>query len=74
MAASDGVSIAPVIGGRARRLPQLVHDGAAFAAAEDVQGRAIDEESRTAINIVTGHHATNGLYHFVLVYSGEREM
>ena len=67
MAARDGVAIAAIVGGRARRLPQFVHDGAAFAAAEDVRGRAIDEESRTAIDIMTGDDATNGFCHFVLV-------
>src|SRR5580700_8901860 len=73
MAAGDGVSIAPVVGRRARRLPQLVHDGAALAAAEDVGRRAIDEESRTAIDIMTGHHATNGFRHlFPLVARMER--
>src|SRR5580704_315813 len=59
MAAADGVAIAAIVRGRARRLPQFVHDGAAFAAAEDVRGRAIDEESRTAIDIMSGHYATN---------------
>ena len=67
MAAGDGVAIAPVVGGRARRLPQFVHDGAAFGAAEDVRGRAIDEESRAAIDIMTGDNATNRFCHLVLV-------
>jgi hypothetical protein len=32
-----------------------------------VRGRAIDEESRAAIHIMTGDDATNGFCHLMLV-------